>query len=327
MILAVSYAAAPSVPCTSPVHVIIMAQFNWSFMLTVITPVTDDITADFRLRSLMAHFWTAREGLCAFELIGSRLLIIMAAAFTVFSPPVTARRRVQSGSEWCPDGLETLTVRQTSPATPQLCTLGELWSHPGVIRILPEALQHRGPGWYPLHVQTAETRGLGPRGACEPGERELVEIRVMMLIADVQIGHWVKDQSIYLSNDLFYSFAKIQLFEFLSGNMEVPEIPDSSVASTPSGKKRPCSSQVSLFLLSCTTKTFIINHHNKPYFHFAPYPLYCFFLENEIFLAIIKAFTFLVFSVLHFCLESILISISYHLDLRAKCELNYHADV
>lgn len=96
----------------------------------------------------------------------------MAAAFTVFSLAVTAWWRVQSGSEWCPDGLETLTARQTSPATPQLCTLGELWSHPGDVWILPEALQHCGLGWYPLHVHTTETRGLWPRGAHEPGEQE-----------------------------------------------------------------------------------------------------------------------------------------------------------
>lgn len=202
----------------------------------------------------MAHFWTAGEGLSAFELIGSRLSVIMAGAFTVFSLPVTAWRRVQSGSEWCPDGLETLTVRQTSPATPQLCTLGELWSHPGGIRILPETLQHCGPGWYPLHVQTAETSGLGPRGPCEPGEQELVDIRVMMLIVDDQIGYWVKDQSIYLSKYFIYSFTKIQLFEFLSGNTEVSELPDSSVPSTPSCKSKPCSSQVGPVLLSYTNK-------------------------------------------------------------------------
>lgn len=166
--------------------------------------ITDDITADFRLSPLMARFWTAGEGLSAFELIGSRPSVIMAAAFAVFSLPVTARQRVQSGSEWCPDGLETLTVRQTSPATPQLCTLGELWSHPGGIRVLPEALQHCGPGWCPLHVQTAETRGLGPRGAREPGEQELVEIRLMMLIADDQIGYWVRHQFISLITFFFF---------------------------------------------------------------------------------------------------------------------------
>ncbi|XP_029351310.1 PCNA-interacting partner isoform X2 [Echeneis naucrates] len=36
------------------------------------------------------------------------------------------------------------------------------------------------------------------------------------------------------------------LFEFLSGTMEVSELPDSSVASTPSSKGRPCSSQVKM---------------------------------------------------------------------------------
>lgn len=227
----------------------------------------------------MAHFWTAGKGLCAFELIGSRPSVIMAAAFTVFSLPVTARRRVQSGSEWCSDGLETLTVRQTSPATPQLCTLGELWSHPGGIWILPEALQHCGPGWYPLHVQTAETGGLGPRGARELGE--LVEIRLMRLIVDDQIVYWVRDQSVYLSNYFFfYSFAKIQLFEFLSGNMEVPELPDSSVPSTPSSKSRSCSSQVGPVLLSYTNKRCNLFHKwpwGNPSFHFALYPRIVFF--------------------------------------------------
>lgn len=47
----------------------------------------------------MAYFWTAAEGLSAFELIGSRPFVITAAAFAAFSLPVTAWRRVQSGSE------------------------------------------------------------------------------------------------------------------------------------------------------------------------------------------------------------------------------------
>ena len=47
----------------------------------------------------MAYFWSVAEGLSAFELIGSRPLVITAAASTVLSPPVTARRRVQSVSE------------------------------------------------------------------------------------------------------------------------------------------------------------------------------------------------------------------------------------
>lgn len=44
----------------------------------------------------MAYFWTAAEGLFAFELIVSRLFVIAHAAFSL---PVTAWRRVQSGSE------------------------------------------------------------------------------------------------------------------------------------------------------------------------------------------------------------------------------------
>lgn len=193
----------------------------------------------------MAYFWTAPEGLFAFELIVSRPFVIAHAAFAAFSLPVTAWRRVQSGSEWCPDGLETLIVRQTSPAAPQLCTPGELWSHCGGIRVVPETLQHHRPGWSPLHVRTAEAGGLWCRGACEPGE--LVEIRLMMLIVDDHTGYRVEDkanQFIPSLSAFVNSFAKIQLFEFLSGNVEVPELPVSSVPSTPSGKGRSCSSQV-----------------------------------------------------------------------------------
>lgn len=179
----------------------------------------------------------------------------MAAAFTVFSLAVTARRRVQSGSEWRPDGLETLTARQTSPATPRLCPLGEPWSHPGDIRVLAEALQHRGPGRCPLSVRTAETWGLGPRWAREPGEQELVEIRLMAMIVDDQIGYRVRDQSVCLPlNTCFILFAKVQLFDFLSGNSEVSELTGSSVPSTPSSKSRSWSSQVGPVLLSCTDK-------------------------------------------------------------------------
>lgn len=130
-----------------------------------------------------------RRSLC-FELIVSRLFVIAHAAFSL---PVTAWRRVQSGSEWCPDGLETLIVRQTSPAAPQLCTPGELWSHCGGIRVVPETLQHHRPDWSPLHVQTAEAGGLWSRGACEPGE--LVEIRLMMLIMDDHTGYTVGDKA------------------------------------------------------------------------------------------------------------------------------------
>lgn len=160
-----------------------------SIVMTVITSTTDNIPTGFHLRPLMVHFiWTATGRLSALELIGSVPSVITVAAFTVFSLPMTARQRVQSGSEWCPDGLETLTVRQTSPATPQLCTLGELWPHPGGIWILPEALQHCGPGWYLLHVQAAEPVGPEPRRTCEPGEQEEVEIWLMLIMND-QIGN------------------------------------------------------------------------------------------------------------------------------------------
>lgn len=200
-----------------------------------------------------------RRSFLLFELIGSRPSVITAAASTVFSLPVTARRRVQSGPEWCPDGLEALTARQTSPAAPRLCTLGELWSHPGGIRVLPEALQHRGPGWCLLHVQTAETAGVGSRGARELGEGEsdwwLWAIRFFAI-----------DRFISLIHSWFF-FWKIQLFEFLSGSTEVSERPDSSVPSTPSSKSRSCSSQVIKKGATC-----IIKQHKKPFFPICPQP-------------------------------------------------------
>lgn len=168
-------------------------------------------------------------------------------SFLVVSVALTAWWRVQSGSEWCPDGLEALTVRQTSPAAPQLCTLGGLWSHLGHVQILPAALQHRGPGWYLLHVQAAEACWPWPRGAREPGEQELVGTPSV----DEAIGCRVTDQWVYLTNRLFYSFAKVHLFEFLLSS-EVSERPELSVPSTPSSQSRSRSSQVGPVLLPST---------------------------------------------------------------------------
>ncbi|XP_069556531.1 PCNA-interacting partner [Brachyistius frenatus] len=56
----------------------------------------------------------------------------------------------------------------------------------------------------------------------------------------------------------------IQLFEFLSGNMEVPELPDSSVPSTPSSKGRPCSSQVKVAMrrVFCSYLSLLVNSKN-----------------------------------------------------------------
>ncbi|XP_076578375.1 PCNA-interacting partner [Chaetodon auriga] len=56
----------------------------------------------------------------------------------------------------------------------------------------------------------------------------------------------------------------IQLFEFLSGNTEVPEIPDSSVPSTPSSKNRPCSSQVKTAVrrVFCSYLNLLVNSKN-----------------------------------------------------------------
>lgn len=69
----------------------------------------------------------------------------------------------------------------------------------------------------------------------------------MILIVDDHTGYTVGDKAnrfIPSLSAFVNSFAKIQLFEFLSGNVEVPELPVSSVPSTPSGKGRSCSSQV-----------------------------------------------------------------------------------
>ncbi|XP_029902103.1 PCNA-interacting partner isoform X2 [Myripristis murdjan] len=56
----------------------------------------------------------------------------------------------------------------------------------------------------------------------------------------------------------------VQLFEFLSGNMEVSELMDSSVPSTPSSKCRPCSSQVKVLMrkVFCSYLTLLVNSKN-----------------------------------------------------------------
>ncbi|XP_070784808.1 PCNA-interacting partner [Enoplosus armatus] len=56
----------------------------------------------------------------------------------------------------------------------------------------------------------------------------------------------------------------IQLFEFLSGNMEVSELPDSTVPSTPSSKSRPYSSQVKMAVrrVFCCYLNLLVNSKN-----------------------------------------------------------------
>ncbi|XP_045928251.1 PCNA-interacting partner [Micropterus dolomieu] len=56
----------------------------------------------------------------------------------------------------------------------------------------------------------------------------------------------------------------IQLFEFLSGNTEVSELPDSSVPSTPSCKSKPCSSQVKMAVrrVFCSYLNLLVNAKN-----------------------------------------------------------------
>ncbi|XP_076015806.1 PCNA-interacting partner isoform X2 [Genypterus blacodes] len=55
-----------------------------------------------------------------------------------------------------------------------------------------------------------------------------------------------------------------QLFEFLSGDVEVSELPDSSVPSTPSSKHRPCSSQVKMAVrrVYCSYLDLLVNSKN-----------------------------------------------------------------
>nr|XP_015816841.2 PCNA-interacting partner [Nothobranchius furzeri] len=56
----------------------------------------------------------------------------------------------------------------------------------------------------------------------------------------------------------------IQLFEVLSGNMEVPEGPNSPVPSTPSSRSRPCSSQVKTAVrrVFCSYLSLLVNSKN-----------------------------------------------------------------
>ncbi|KAM6895531.1 PCNA-interacting partner [Xenentodon cancila] len=56
----------------------------------------------------------------------------------------------------------------------------------------------------------------------------------------------------------------IQLFEFLLGNVEVPDLPDSSVPSTPSSKCRPCSSQLKMAVrrVVCSYLSLLVNSKN-----------------------------------------------------------------
>ncbi|XP_028426282.1 PCNA-interacting partner [Perca flavescens] len=56
----------------------------------------------------------------------------------------------------------------------------------------------------------------------------------------------------------------IQLFEFLSGNTDVSELPDSSVPSTPSSKSRPCNSQVQMAVrrVFCSYLNLLVNAKN-----------------------------------------------------------------
>lgn len=216
------------------------SQLNWPIRWIVLTSLNDDITSHFKIGPLLALFSS-----CARSNGFSKAVSNYGDhSFLVVSDAVTAWWRVQSGSEWCPDGLETLTVRQTSPGDPQLTTHGELWAHPGDVQMLSAALQHRGPGWYLLHVHTAEACRHWPRGAREPGEKELVRNPC----GEEAICCRVTQQWVYLTNRLFYSFAKVHLFEFLSSS-EVSELPELSVPSTPSSKNRSRSSQVVPVLL------------------------------------------------------------------------------
>ncbi|XP_070709737.1 PCNA-interacting partner [Pempheris klunzingeri] len=56
----------------------------------------------------------------------------------------------------------------------------------------------------------------------------------------------------------------IQLFEFLSGNMEVSELPDCPAPSTPSTKIRPCSSQMKMAMrrVFCSYLSVLVNSKN-----------------------------------------------------------------
>lgn len=82
-----------------------------------------------------------------------------------------------------------------------------------------------------------------PEEPVSPVSKALVAIRMMFIASDGNSCRF-RQRSFYLSNDLFDCLAKSQLFGFLSGDLEVSELPHSSAPSTPSGASRPCSSQV-----------------------------------------------------------------------------------
>ncbi|XP_067346230.1 PCNA-interacting partner isoform X2 [Channa argus] len=67
-----------------------------------------------------------------------------------------------------------------------------------------------------------------------------------------------------MASDPEEPFSPIQLFEFLSGNMEVSELPDPSVPSTPSSKDRSCSSQVKMAVrrVFCSYLSLLVNSKN-----------------------------------------------------------------
>ncbi|MED6276113.1 hypothetical protein CHARACLAT_000067 [Characodon lateralis] len=56
----------------------------------------------------------------------------------------------------------------------------------------------------------------------------------------------------------------MQLFEFLSGNMEVPDLPDSSTYSTPSSQSRNCHSQIKMAVrrVFCSYLSLLVNSKN-----------------------------------------------------------------
>ncbi|KAM7378395.1 hypothetical protein PAMA_013346 [Pampus argenteus] len=67
-----------------------------------------------------------------------------------------------------------------------------------------------------------------------------------------------------LDSDPDEPVSPIQLFEFLSGNLDVLEVPDSSVPSTLSSKDRPCSPQVKMAVrrVFCSYLSLLVNSKN-----------------------------------------------------------------
>lgn len=146
----------------------------------------------------------------------------------------------------------------------------------------------------------------------------------MMLIVDDHTGYTVGDKAnrfIPSLSAFVNSFAKIQLFEFLSGNVEVPELPVSSVPSTPSGKGRSCSSQVGpncVFSASVKGATPFINSHKKSFISTLPSAFeYCCFSNMKCFSPAGSNPCFYFPSLqCNFCLESILLLLTgalYHI--------------